>query len=198
MPHVREVNMVILRMTEHSDRTVLAGALSGKSVLNWMLAKTMAEPDTPALVILDFSGVEVATVSFLRESVLAFRDIIRGRRSQYYPIVANINDLVREEFIELLRIRGGGLMTCHMSDDRRVREAAPLGQLDPKQQITFDLVQQHGETDAAELMRKYGKSERLKHANAWNNRLSALAAMGLVVERRQGRAKRYSSLVEGT
>ena len=189
---------MILRMTEHSDRTVLAGALSGKSVLNWMLAKTVAEPDTPALAVLDFSGVEVATVSFLRESVLAFRDIIRGRRSQYYPIVANINDLVREEFIELLRIRGGGLMTCNMSADGRVEQAAPLGQLDPKQQITFDLVQEHGETDAAELMRKYGKSERLKHANAWNNRLSALAAMGLIMERSQGRAKRYSSLVKET
>ena len=197
MSHVSDKNKMILRMTEHSG-TVLAGALSGKSVLNWMLAKTIAEPDTPALAILDFSGVQVATVSFLRESVLAFRDIIRGRRSQYYPIVANINDVVREEFIELLRIRGGGLMTCNMSADGRVEQAAPLGQLDPKQQITFDLVQEHGETDAAELMRKYGKSERLKHATAWNNRLSALAAMGLIMERSQGRAKRYSSLIEET
>ena len=189
--------MVILRMREQSKRSVLAGALNGKSTLNWMLSETLTEPDNPTLAILDFSGVEVATVSFLRESVLAFRDIIRGRRSQYYPIVANIIDVVRDEFKELLRIRGGALMNCNLSDDGRITDAALLGQLDPKQHFTFDLVQQHGETGAPDLMREYGEREKLKHANAWNNRLSALAAMGLIMEKRQGRAKRYSPLVSG-
>ena len=189
---------MVIRMTENAGRTVLAGALSGKSALNWMLEKTMKEPDRPELAILEFSAVEVATASYLRESVLAFRDIIRGRRSQFYPIVANMNDVVRDEFVELLRARGGALMTCNKCEDGRVKDATLLGELDPKQRRTFELVQQHGETGAAELMRKYGESERIKHSTAWNNRLAALASMGLIMEVSQGRAKRYRPLMGGT
>jgi len=58
-------------------------------------------------------------------------------------------------------------------------------------------VQDHGETDAGELMRNHGAREKVKHASAWNNRLSALASLGLVVETRQGRLKRYRPLLKG-
>ncbi len=185
-----------IRMLEHCRSQVLAGALNGRTVLNRMLEIAMEEPENPELCILDFSGIEVATASFLRESVLAFRNVIRGRRSQLYPIVANLNDVVRDEFLELLRMRGDALMTCNARDDGDVWDATPLGELDPKQRLTFNLVRQHGETDAGALMRQYGESERVKHTTAWNNRLAALAALGLIVEQSQGRAKRYRPLVE--
>jgi hypothetical protein len=42
-------------------------------------------------------------------------------------------------------------------------------------------------------MREHGESEGVKQT-AWNNRLVALAAMGLVVELSEGRAKRYRPL----
>lgn len=58
-------------------------------------------------------------------------------------------------------------------------------------------MQQRGETDAGELMRAYGKREKVRHATAWNNRLSALASLGLVVEMRSGRLKRYRPLLQG-
>ncbi len=77
-------------------------------------------------------------------------------------------------------------------------EASPLGELDPKQRLTFDLVCEHGETDAGALMRSYGESEGLKHATAWNNRLASLASRGLVIEQSYGRAKRYRPLFAGT
>ena len=153
-------------MMERCEGTILAGALNGKTALNQMLSMTLAEPDKPELAILDFSRVEVATASFLRESVLAFRDVIRGRRSLFYPIVANLNDVVRDEFKELLRLRGDAVMTCNLSDDGHVRGAAPLGELDPKQRLTFDLVRRHGETNAGALMREYGESEGVKHTTA--------------------------------
>lgn len=57
---------------------VLAGALNGRSALNELLNTSAAEPANPEPVFLDFTGIEVATASFLRESVLAFRDIVRG------------------------------------------------------------------------------------------------------------------------
>lgn len=185
-------------MMEITGSEVLAGALNGRAALNRLLAETTAEPDGPELVFLDFSRVEVATASFLRESVLAFRDIVRGRRSSLYPVIANSNEAVRDELMELLQPRGDVLMACVLADDGAVLEAAPMGDLDPKQRVTFDLVREHGETDAGALMRRYGKSEGLKHTTAWNNRLASLAALGLVVELSQGRAKRYRRLFGGT
>jgi hypothetical protein len=176
---------------------VLAGALNGRVTLGRLLEATATEADTPEPIFLNFSGIEVATASFLRESVLAFRDIIRGRRSHYYPVVANLDALVQDELIELLKPRGGVLMTCTLADDGTVSDPAPLGELDPKQRMTFDLVLQRGETDAGALMREFGVSEGVKHTTAWNNRLASLAALGLVIEQSQGRAKRYRPLFEG-
>lgn len=175
---------------------VLAGAVNGRQTLGRLLAAVATEPSQPTPVFLDFSGVEVATASFLRESVLAFRDAVRGRRSRLYPVVANSNDAVRDDLIELVGPRGDVLMACVLGPAGSVTQAAPIGELDPKQQLTFDLVRKHGETDAAALMRAYGEEEGTKHATAWNNRLSALAALGLVVEVSQGRAKRYRPLFE--
>lgn len=173
---------------------VLAGAVNGRTALTRLLAETAAEPPQPEPVFLDFSGIDVATASYLRESVLAFRDIIRGRRSLYYPVIANANESVREELVEMLRPRSGVLMACNLGGDGAVSGPAPLGELDPKQQQTFDLVRMHGETDAGALMRNYGESEGTTHATAWNNRLSSLAALGLIVELSQGRTKRYRPL----
>ena len=177
---------------------VLAGALNGTATLNQLLMATANEPDGPTLVFLDFKGVDIATASFLRESVLVFRDIIRGRRSHYYPVIANTNEDVRDELIEILSARGDVFMTCGLDENGAITNPALLGELDPKQRVTFDLVHEHGETDAGALMRDYGKSEGLKHTTAWNNRLTSLAALGLIVEQSQGRAKRYRPLFEGT
>lgn len=187
-----------INLAELSGTSVLAGALNGRTALNRLLAETTTEPDSPEPLFLDFSGIEVATASFLRESVLAFRDIVRGRRSGFYPVVANANELVRDELIELLRSRGDVLMTCGLDEDGTVVEASPIGELDPKQRLTFDLVREHGETDAGALMRSYGESEGLKHTTAWNNRLASLASRGLVIEQSHGRAKRYRPLFAGT
>lgn len=181
-----------------SGTPILAGALNGRTTLNQLLAETTCEPDSPELLFLEFSGIDVATASFLRESVLAFRDIVRRRRSAFYPVVANANEFVRDEMIELLRPRGDALMICELDDNGAVVDALPLGELDPKQRLTFELVCEHGETDAGALMRDYGESEGLKHTTAWNNRLAALASRGLVIEQSHGRSKRYRPLFAGT
>jgi hypothetical protein len=177
--------------------TMLAGALHGRTVLNALLAETASEPFWPEPVFLDFQNVEVATASFLRESVLAFRDHIRGRHSPLYPVIANANNNVRDELLELTRSRGDVLMVCNLLNEEQVERATLLGELNPKQRTTFELVRQRGETDASELMREYGEREGVTQTTAWNNRLSALAALGLIVEISQGRNKRYRPLFAG-
>jgi hypothetical protein len=189
--------LIRINMKDVGNGAVLAGALNGRAVLGRLLGLAAAEPGEPEPAFLDFGEVEVATASYLRESVLAFRDAIRGRDSHYYPVIANPNESVRDELLELARARGDVLMTCALADDGTVSRAALVGDLEEKQLLTFRLVQERGETDAGELMRDYGTREKVRHATAWNNRLSALVSLGLVVEMRRGRLKRYRPLLQG-
>lgn len=176
---------------------ILAGALQGKAALARLLEAVPNEPEEPQPAFLDFGRVDVATASFLRESVVAFRNVIRNRASHYYPVISNANDSVRDELLELAAARGDVFMTCILAASGEVSGTALWGELEAKQRLTFDLVKQYGETDAGELMRAYGEREKTRHATAWNNRLSSLAALGLVVEMRSGRLKRYRPLFKG-
>jgi hypothetical protein len=177
--------------------SVLAGAVNGKAALRRLLEMASAEPEKPEPLFLDFAGIDVATASYLRESLAALRSAIRSRDSHYYPLIANSNEAVRDELLELARAGADAFMTCALADDGTVSEPTLLGEVEAKQLLTFRLVQERGETDAGELMKAYGESEKVRHATAWNNRLSALASLGLVMEMRQGRLKRYRPLLQG-
>src|SRR3954467_2917398 len=108
LSHIMHVRIkMILNMAHLGDGEVLSGATTGRMVLADLLKMTASEPATITPVLLNFEWVKVATSSFLRESVLAFRDAIRSRRSNFYPVVANVNADVREELEDLLSRRGG-------------------------------------------------------------------------------------------
>jgi hypothetical protein len=183
-----------IQMSKLGNAEVLAGAVTGRKVLEKLLERTDKEPAAPEPVFLDFTGVNVATASFLRETVLAYRDSVRRRRSNFYPVIANANQVVEEELKVLVSTDGDVLMLCLLDENGLPREPRLLGKLDPKQRLTFDLVQKRGVTDAAELMRDHGEGENIKKT-AWNNRLAALANLGLVVESSEGRTKRYRTLL---
>lgn len=174
---------------------VLAGAITGRKVFVKLVERTGREPSEPETLFLDFADVEVATASFLRESVLAFHKDVRQRRSKFYPIIANANEVVREEIAVLLAARGDVLMVCSLGKKGEPYEDHLIGDLDPKQRLTFDLVHKRGETTAAELY-KANNTDQVEQT-AWNNRLTALASLGLIVELSQGRSKRYRPLLKG-
>jgi hypothetical protein len=173
----------------------LAGAPSGRQAFAALLAQTVQEPLSPEPLYLDFSDVEIATASYLRESVVHFRDVVRRQRSNLYPIVANANEQVLEELTLLVQANRNVLMTCTLDEQSRPSRPILIGDLDPKQKLTFELVNKIGETDASELMSDHSASESVKQT-AWNNRLTALAELGLVFELSQGRTKRYKRLFE--
>ena len=179
------------------DGKVLAGAPHGRRVFGRMMENTSQEPDIAEPAFLDFDGVEVATASFLRETVLAFRDAVRSRRSKFYPVVANASSVILDELAVLTAADRDVVVTCLLDDNKVPHEPRIIGELDPKQRITFDLVRRRGETDAAELLREHGDDEEHRVTQtAWNNRLSSLASRGLVMELSQGRAKRYRPLFQ--
>jgi hypothetical protein len=177
-----------------SKNGTLAGAVFGRNLLASMVQLAAQEPLAPEPLFLDFADIQLATASFLRETVIAMRELIRGRRSNFYPVVANASDLVREELVDLLKTVGGALIHCELSDDEHHSRPTIIGSLDPKQQLTLDLVQRLGEVDAGTLMRMH-REEDVKQT-AWNNRLAALVSMGLVIENQFGRAKKYRPVLE--
>lgn len=117
---------------------------------------------TPEPVLLDFAGINVATASFLREAVLDYLDAIRRRHSNFYPVVANENQVVEEELKVLVSSDADVLMLCLLDENDQPHEPRLLGRLDPKQRLTFDLVQKRHETDAAELMREHRETLNLE------------------------------------
>lgn len=192
MSHVIAVTPMRFRLRGLAAHDILAGAALGRRILGLLLERINVDPETPEPAYLDFEHVEIATASFLRESVLEFRDIVRRRWKDYYPVVANANDSVTEELSVLLAQREV-LMLCTLDGTGRPRSPRLLGDLEPKQRITFDLVTELGETDAGELMRRSGDREGVGQT-AWNNRLAALSRLGLLMEMSNGRAKRYRPL----
>lgn len=177
------------------NRESLAGAITGRQAFAKLLQVVEREPGSPEVLYLDFAGIQLATASFLREAVLHFRDAVRRRGSNFYPVVANANDLVIEELEVLLANRRDVLMLCSVDENGEPASPKLIGDLDPKQRTTFNEVLERHETDAAELMDNFGESEGVKQT-AFNNRLTALAEMGLVIEVSHGRLKRYRALFE--
>lgn len=185
-----------IRMQElvEENSTVLSGSLKGRQTFALLLDRVDWEAGGPEIIYLDFLGIEVATASFLRECILEFRDSVRRRWTNYYPVIANANEGIVEELSVLLASQRNVLMLCLLDKDDNPSSPRLLGKLEPKQRVTFDLVNELGEADAAKLMRRGNDSIG---QTAWNNRLATLVRIGLLMELSHGRAKRYLPLPLG-
>ncbi|ANL49617.1 hypothetical protein AMC87_PB00293 (plasmid) [Rhizobium phaseoli] len=175
---------------------VLAGAVNGKVAFAAFVRTVEKEPSDPSPFYFDFKDVHVATASFLRESVFAFKAYLRSVDSKFYPVAANANEAVYDELLMVAHARGDAILGCQIDEQEEVFEPHVIGQLDPKQQLTFDLVAELKRADATGLMERYGAAEQTKGATAWNNRLAGLAARGLIFEYSRGRAKYYRPVLE--
>ena len=184
-----------IRLRELAGNGVLAGARAGRRMLGSLLEWVGNDPQEPELLLLDFDEVEVATASFLRESVVEFRDVVRRRWVNGYPVVANANESIEEELRVLIQPNRDVLMLCLVDKDGCPRSPRLIGELEAKQRIAFDLVEQLGEAGAGEL--KSADDTEGVTQTAWNNRLAALSRLGLLMETSQGRSKRYRPLPLG-
>lgn len=173
---------------------VLAGSAAGRKLLAILIEATPAGM-APQKVFIDFSGVEVATVSFLRESIIGYRDFTRSSRQNVYPIVTNPEPVVLEELEHLVRARNDVLWCCWLDAQNNVARQQFIGELDPSQRQTFDKVRELGMSTAPQLANHF--PDIGIGTTAWNNRLSGLAAKGLLVEMRHGKTKTFRPVLEG-
>jgi hypothetical protein len=182
-----------MRFKMQDSGEILAGALEGKKVFSKMVAATTTSGQ-PQVCFLDFSNVTVATTSFLRESVIAYRNHARTHWNTVYPVVANLGNSVLEELDYFLRDQGDALVICKLKSGERPSDIQVLGRLDEKQEITLRAVIQEKDVDASTLAKRYNKEK--VSTTAWNNRLAGLVAKGLVIESSSGRGKRYRPVLE--
>ena len=176
---------------------MLSGKINGKAGLATFIGLIDEEPAEPTILFLDFAQIEFASGSYLRESTFNFKKFVRSSYSNFYPVVANITDEIAEELRMVAELSGDVVMSCVL--DRKGHPSNPvlLGSLDPKQDMTFGLVETLGSCDANGLMKTHGAQESTKSTTAWNNRLSGLAARGVVREFTSGRSKHYRPLFAG-
>jgi hypothetical protein len=185
---------VRISMLKARSEPVLAGRLFGQRAFVSALEQ-LPELAEPALVILDFSGVDFATSSYLSAVLIPLRDHLRLRRQPGYAVAANLSEKVREEVEEMLRRSGDVFLTCVMDARGQISGAELCGKLDEKLEETLKLVSRKRETTAAQLHEESHALDPVG-ATAWNNRLASLAAKCLVVEILQGRTKRYRPVLE--
>jgi hypothetical protein len=176
------------------QRAVLAGETQGKAMLAKLIT-AVRRPEVPEPVLLNFANVETATSSFLRESVLGFRDYCTKTQPNLYPVVANANDVVLDELEFLLSVNGDAFLSCILNKQGKVISSRIVGRLNEKQQLTFDAVLEAREADASTLETKYRASEQIQ-TTGWNNRLSSLVAKGVLMEVKKGRGKVYRPVLE--
>jgi hypothetical protein len=175
-------------------RSVLTGAIPGKNLLARMIAEIQRRAE-PTLLFLDFTGVEVATNSFLQESILGIRDYCRSAKTNLYPVIANANDIVVEELRTMLEDHGEAMVICQLDEQGNASNAAVIGVLEEKQEITLDAVKALKRADAHALMEKFKLTEKIG-ITGWNNRLSSLAEKGLLMAMKKGRVKYYQPVLE--
>lgn len=186
--------MLLSIKTLADDEAILSGTQAGRRLFAKLVASAAA-PNEPEPAFLDFAGISVATSSFLRESVVAFRDYARSTLPNLYPVIANAIDAVVEELAFFLRHRADAVWACDLDSAGRPVNARLLGELDEIQRATFDRVLQLGSTSAPALAAE-SKEDVGVGPTAWNNRLSNLAARGLLIERRGGKTKTFAPVLE--
>lgn len=186
------MTIVTIPVLYPDEEPVVAGRLSGRRFVVRVLEQLAV--GGASLVVLDFARVEIATSSFLGEAVLELRDHLRMRRVATYLAVANLGASVREEMEDLLGRAGDALVMCSSAAGGTTSGAELIGHLDGKLLETFEMVRNLGEASAVDLHAASASSG--VGPTAWNNRLSTLAAKGLLVEQATGRTKKYRPVME--
>lgn len=185
---------MLLKMASYGHgEGILAGSIEGRKAFADLVQKTQT-PGKPEVFFLDFAGIDVVTTSFLRDGPLAYRNFAREHWPYVYPVAANLSAKVFEEFDGWLTERGDAFVICRTETGEDVTDVRLIGQIDGKVLIALQHVIAQGEIDVNYLA---DQDPEKVAKTAWNNRLAALAAKGVVIEFTSGRSKRYRPVLEG-
>jgi hypothetical protein len=183
---------IVFKMSQYARNGVLAGRLDGDTARQKLHAE-LARADLPAIAVLDFSYVQLATASFLDEAVLKLRESLRTK--PIYMIVSNLPPAVEEELDALLYRAQDAFLAFSCTAGGAFSNGHLLGYLESKLKETYDRIKEKREASATELHSESRDSEKVG-PTAWNNRLNLLASKSLLIEIPMGRAKKYRPMEE--
>lgn len=186
--HVYDVTMLTIDIKELGGKNVLGGSIPGQLLFGKLISRVAIGPDSEPC-FLDFGKIQLATSSYLRESVLAFQRWGIDRKPTLLTAIANINSETQEELEVALADSGGAMWVCTLARGRIVGSSV-IGKFDQMQRETFELVRARGEVDAPSLAREMINGRKVSQT-AWNNRLAALASRGVLMERQHSKTKIY-------
>lgn len=181
----------IISVEAIAGATELAGAKDGSA---WYQS-VRAHLDTAqsGVLVLDFTRIRIATVSWLREAVVTLIRHATKLRPDVVVVAANVPKLVREELEVALDATSSVLIVAHLDSHGELSQPTVLGKLDSALSETLKAVVEYPSFDASvvrEALPSVGPS-------AASNRLAALAAKGLLTSERRGRGRVYRPLLEG-
>lgn len=173
---------------------MLAGSKNGEAFFPKLLSETAGRA-AGSVVAFDFSGIELVTASFFRTAFRAFRDYAR-KIAELYPVFVNANEQTLEEITPFAEDVGDVFIFAKLTKNGEIQSAILVGRLDEKQARTLNaLADLGGESDAGTLLERFPETPSISAA-AWSNRLAALAGKGLVLERLEGRIKKYKLITK--
>ncbi len=193
MPYTSFVHMKVadsILVSELAGSRNLAGASAGKV---WFQdARSRIESGPPGWHAIDFDGVEIATVSWLREAVVALKRLASVLRPDVDLVAVNLSALVCEELAVALDATNNVMIAADRFAESTVYEPTVLGRLDPALRETLDVIQELPESDAPVL------AKLLPHVglSAANNRLASLEEKGILMSEKRGRTRIYRPVME--
>lgn len=172
------------------DKTIFTGVSGGKVILA-KIGMPLSTHPLGAPIVLDFAGVDVIGGSSLRHLFQGIREIPACNRSALVLVNLSEDALAESDLVaEAMRIP---YITAQVAGGTLV-EASVRGMLDEKAAQALKLVIDAKVADAQAISEKSGERTVV---TVWNNRLVSLYAMGLLQERKVGKRKFYSPIIEG-
>lgn len=191
---MHESQIPVVNVAKVSARQNLVGSATG-CLVRQRLLETVETLGFHPLLAIDLSGVEMISASAAREAFLGeFLSTQRERGT--LPVFVNLGPEALEEFEFAAKAVGVPIVVAEGVDEDKLKGVRIIGSLDSKHLETLGVVAKLGETDAKAAHEAAG-SQSSTGVTAWNNRLSGLAAIGLLKERKVGKTKYYSLTLEG-
>ena len=178
--------LLLISASKVSDQEIWAGETFGHQMLTRLLSELRA--GAFAICLVDLGGISLVTASAFRAAFRALREHVVSNYGiptvfvNAVPATIEEAEYVASKFAETYMF--GDLADGSLDNLRLV------GRLDEPLLSTFSLLQQLGESDARALYEHVGSPG----VTAWHNRLTDLAARGLLIARAQGRSRTYRAI----
>lgn len=207
--------MIIFDVLAHlNGLSVASGALTGREHAAKVAALLEKNESSEAgnLLVFDFSGIEFATASYLKASVLwattcsrmhagiispdelRLLDASQYRPLDIFPLVSGANGEVETELQEIF---GGRWLACIVAtefDPPKVSMAKVVGKIEATAARTLKAIKGLDEFTAYDLVERF--PDEGVNATAWNNRLVELNRLRLLRRRKHGKFWKYQPVAD--